>query len=177
MLHRFFTELETEKDRIIKSWDSDIEQDQNDPAVEAKWLDFLDDEAVDWFTNTFNFNSDEEKTYQELWKLTAPEIRLSHPMFKLPGNWHFESMLDALFNGDYVFVDLVQESETNGVLYYDPLAWPFGGSESLVALIESFGHTVTFDSWHKGPHRRRTVGWDYALAKRLVAAGKGFTLN
>lgn len=96
-------------------------------------------------------------------------------MFNVPGNWDFESMIDSLFNGEYVLVDLVRESEEFGVLYYDPWAGPFGGSESMVQLIESFGHTVTFDSWHQGPHHRRAIGWNYALAKQLVAAGKGFT--
>ena len=174
-LHRFFTALKSEKDQIIKSWDSDAEQDQYDPASEPKWLDFLDDEAVEWFANTFDYNSEEGKTYQQLWNLTEPEIRLSHPMFRPPGNWDFESMVDSLFNGEYTLVDLAQESETDGILYYDPWAGPFGGSESLVALIESFGHSVTFDSWHEDPHRRQPVGWNYALAKQLVAAGKGFT--
>ncbi len=63
----------------------------------------------------------------------------------------------------------------HGILYYDPWAGPFGGSECLVALIESFGNMVTYDSWHSGPHRRFTVGWDYELAKTLVSKGKGFT--
>ena len=96
-------------------------------------------------------------------------------MFQLPGKWDFESMIDALFNGEYIFVDLVKENEKQGVLYYDPWSGPFGGSESLVALIESFGRTVTFDSWHEGPHRRQISAWDYELAKQLVASGKGFT--
>ncbi len=172
-LQRFFRALKSEKDRIIARA-SDAEQDQYDPANDPKWIDFLDDDAIEWFTNTFDFNSEEGKIYQQLWDLTAPEIRLTHPMFNLPGNWDLESMLDSLFNGEYEFVDLLQDSETDGTLYYDPWAGPFGGSESMAALIESFGHTVIFDSWHEGPHCRQAVGWDYALAKRLVAAGTGF---
>jgi hypothetical protein len=80
----------------------------------------------------------------------------------------------ALFNGEYTLVDLILNDGSNGILYYDPWAFPFGGSESLVALIESFGHYVHFDSWHEGSHLRQIIGWDYSLAKNLVAKGQGF---
>ena len=145
-----------------------------DPAAEPHWIEFLDETALEWFADTFDYNSEEGKTFQQLWNLTSPEIRSSHEMFHLPGNWDFESMIDSLFNGEYAFVDLVKETKTSGVLYYAPWAGPFGGSESMVALIESFGNTVTFDSWHEGPHRRRISAWDYQLAKELVASGRGF---
>ncbi|NET50631.1 MAG: hypothetical protein F6K09_18455, partial [Merismopedia sp. SIO2A8] len=107
--------------------------------------------------------------------LTSPEVRLSHPMFHVPGNWDFESMLDSLFNGEYYFFDLVKETDITAVLYYDPWAGPFGSSEAIVEWIESFGHSVTFDSWLDGPHHRQTSAWDYELAKQLVAAEQGFT--
>ena len=61
-------------------------------------------------------------------------------------------MIESLLTGDYLFIDLVQESKEEGVLYYDPCGWPFGGTEAIAALIESFGHSVTFDSYHEGPH-------------------------
>jgi len=175
-LHRFFAALKSEKDRIITLPGSDAEQAQYDPVTDPKWLHFLDEEAIEWFTNIFDYNSEEGKTYQELWRLTAPEVRLSHPMFRPPGNWDFESMIGSLFNGEYALVDLVQESAAKGILFYDPWAAPFGGSEALVALVESFGHAVTFDSWHRGPHRRQWAGWDYKLAKQLVSEGKGFVM-
>ena len=50
---------------------------------------------------------------------------------------------------------------------------PFGGTESLVQLIESFGHTVTYDSWHEGPPKRAAISWEFELAKKLVEQGKG----
>lgn len=174
-LARMFDALKAEKDRIVASRDSDAPDDEYNPAQEPNWIEFLDEPAREWFADTFDYDSEERKTYQKLWDLTPPDIRLSHPMFQLPGNWDFESMIDALFRGEYVFISLVRESGETGVLYYDPWAQPFGGSESMVAFIESFGHYVTFDSWHRGPHRRQTGAWDYALAKQLVAAGKGFT--
>jgi hypothetical protein len=173
-LHQLFSVIKREKDLIFALWDSDDEKESYDPTEEPNWIEFLDDEAIEWFTNIFDFNGDEGLVYQELWQLTKPEIRCSHPMFNRPGNWDFESVLDSLFNGEYTLVDLILTDDSNGILYYDPWAFPFGGSEPLVALIESFGHYVHFDSWHEGSHHRQVIGWDYSLAKNLVAKGQGF---
>lgn len=170
---RMFHALKAEKDRIIASWDSDRPEDAYDPDAEPAWTDFLDAETQEWFADVFDYEGDEGKTYHALWNLTAPEFR-THSMFYPPGNWDLESVIGSLFDGEYAFMDLVKESDGRAVLYYDPWAHPFGGSDSMVAWIESFGHTVTFDSWHQGPHRRQTSTWDYGLAKVLVAAGKGF---
>lgn len=172
-LQNLFQALKSEKDKIIASWDDEAAA-QDDPSSKPDWNQFLDREAVAWFSDIFDYDSEEGQVYRKLWDLTSPAVRLEHPMFHLPGNWDFESMIDAIFHGEYALVSLVKESDSAGVFYYSPYAYPFGGSECLVALIESFGNTVTFDSWHQGPHRRHTVGWDYALAKRLVAARRGF---
>lgn len=172
-LSRMFVALKAEKDRIWARSTPEAEEDDYEPMFDPKWLELLDEPAIEWFADTFEFDSSEGETFQRLWNLTSPEVRRTHPMFQLPGNWNFEAMLDALFNGEYVLVDIVKETPTTGVLFYEPFAAPFGGSEGLVALVESFGHTIIFDSWHKGPHQRRTSAWDYQLAKELVAAGKG----
>ena len=146
-----------------------------DPVDRYQWQDYLDCQAIAWFKDAFDFNSEEGITYWKLWELTQPEIRLEHPFFKTPGNWHFESMLDAIFNGYYMLIDLIKEKDNRGCLYYQPTAYPFGGSDSLVELIKSFGHKITYNSRHK--HNRRVVKseWDYELAKKLVKQGIGFT--
>lgn len=169
-LRRFFLALKVEKDRFCLE---SCEETGMNPE-ELNWYQFLDLEAVEWFSDTFDFQSDEGKTYQKLCELTDPEVRWAHPMFTHPGHWDFDSLIEALFEGEYALIDLIQEEKMTGVLYYDPWAGPFGGTESLVELIESFGNTVTWDSWHEGPHHRRTVGWDFELAKKLVQAGQGF---
>lgn len=171
-LRRFFLALRTEKEKFLRARDSGAVEDW-DAASNPQWRALLTDEARQWFSNTFDFGSEEGRTYHQLWGLTSPEVRSSHPMFNTAGNWSLEDTLDAIFHGEYVLVDVIQEAEGHGVLYYDPWAGPFGGSESLVALVEAFGHQVTFDSWHNGPHRRKQIGWNYELAKQLVAEGRG----
>lgn len=174
-LRRFFLALKAEKDLNDQlAFGEETDEDQNDSHQVPDWYQFLDLEAIEWFSDTFDFQSDEGKTYQKLWDLTAPGIRLAHPMFSLPGHWDFDSLIEALFEGEYVLINLIQEETTKGVLYYDPWAAPFGGTEPLVELIESFGNTATFDSCEEGPPHRRIVGWDFELAKRLVLEGKGF---
>ena len=176
-LQKLFNKLK----KVKNDWMQDThlenknDRDYNDPVDSFPWQDYLDDAAIQWFANSFDYDSEEGIIYWKLWELTAPEIRLQHPFFKTPGNWHFESMLDAIFNGDYSLIDLVKEKEHQGCLYYSPHAYPFGGSDSLVELIRSFGNHITYDCWHKNSHPKRTTEWDYALAKKLVRLGIGFT--
>lgn len=66
------------------------------------WLSFLDEGAVKWFNDTFDYESEEGKIYSKLYQLTAPEIRSQHPIFHVGKNWDFESTLDTIFNGDYI---------------------------------------------------------------------------
>ena len=175
-LERLFGKIKSVKD----SWtDTYLEQksDANyqDPVDSFPWRDYLDEDAQQWFNNTFDFNNEEGIIYWKLWELTAPEIRLEHPFFKTPGNWYFESMLDAIFNGDYSLICLVKEKDSQGCLYYNPHAYPFGGSHSLVELISSFGNQVTYDSWHKKNSPILKSEWNLELAKVLVKQGVGFT--
>jgi hypothetical protein len=173
-LYQLFSAIKREKDPIFALWDSDKNKVSYDPTEELNWIEFLDDEAIEWFANTFDFSGEEGLVYQKLWDLTEPKIRLTHPMFNLPGNWDFESVIDSIFNCEYTLVDLIFKDDANGILYYDPWAFPFGGSESLVTLVESFGHSVHFDSYHAGSPYRKIIGWDYSLAKNLVEKGAGF---
>lgn len=176
-LQKFFRQLQEVKSNCVSQIDLQhkYHHDYSDPVDSFPWQDLLDDEAVKWFENCFDFDSEEGITYWKLWELTEPEVRLQHPFFKTPGNWNFESMLDAIFNGDYVLVDLVREDENRGCLYYEPRGYPFGGSDSLVELISAFGNLVTYDSWHKNNRPQRASAWDYELAKKLVRQGIGFS--
>ena len=145
-LKGLFDKLKSVKDSWIQ--DTYLTQKQSDsnykdPVDSFPWRDYLDEDAKKWFNNTFDFNNEEGIIYWKLWELTAPEIRLEHPFFKTPGNWYFESMLDAIFNGDYSLISLTKEKDNQGCLYYNPHAYPFGGSRSLIELISSFGNKVT----------------------------------
>jgi len=157
----------------------DLAEKQNslyqDPVDDYQWQDYLDDRAMAHFANTFDFNSEEGITYWKLWEITEPEIRLKHSFFKTPGNWHFESMIDAILNSYYILIDLIKEQENRGCLYYQPTAYPFGGSDSLVELIKSFGNEVTYNSRYKQIKPIIESSWDYELAKNLVKQKIGFT--
>ena len=161
------------QDVYLEQKQADI--DYQDPVDSFPWRDYLDKQAEEWFSNTFDFNNEEGIIYWKLWELTDPEIRLEHPFFKTPGNWYFESVLDAIFNGDYSLIALVKEKEEQGCLYYNPHAYPFGGSRSLVELISSFGNQVTYDSWHKKNSPIPKSEWNLELAKILVRKKIGFT--
>ncbi|NQX85448.1 MAG: hypothetical protein HRT67_06025 [Flavobacteriaceae bacterium] len=92
-------------------------------------------------------------------------------MFNTADNWSLDSMIYVIFQGDYELIK-IEKSNDNGTLYYNPVGIPFGGTESLVQLIESFGNTVTYDSWHEGTHKRAEIAWDFEVAKKLVEKEK-----
>lgn len=177
-LRQIFLKLKEVKDEFCKDINLEDKQSNSsykDPVDDYQWKDYLDEKAIAWFANTFDFNSQEGIVYWQLWELTQPEIRLEHPFFKTPGNWYFESMIDAIFNGYYSLIDLVKEKNNQGCLYYQPTAYPFGGSDSLMELIRSFGNKITYNSRHKLNSPIIESEWDYELAKKLVEQKIGFT--
>lgn len=60
-LSRLIFAIKAEKDRIIASWGSD----ESDPVRERNWVELLDEPAVEWFANTFDFDSEEGKNVPE----------------------------------------------------------------------------------------------------------------
>ena len=176
-LQKIFLKLKEVKNDWIQNGNSKQEKtnlDYRDPLEDIDWYSYLDNYAIAWFEDAFDYNSLEGQIYWRVWELTQPEIRLQHPFFKTPGNWDFESMLDAIFNGDYLLIDLVKEKDNRGILYYNPLGYPFGGSDSLIELIRAFGNQIIYDLWHKGIPIRKSE-WNYELARKLVLKGIGFT--
>ncbi len=174
-LQRMFNKLREVKNAWMQNYQSESDDlDFNDPVDDFPWRNYLDKEAHEWFDNDFDYESEEGKIYWQLWDLTEPKIRLEHPFFQTPGNWHFESMLECIFIGDYDLIDLIKEESNRGCLYYDPHGHPFGGSDSLIELIRSFGNQLIYDSWNEITSVRKSK-WNYELAKKLVAQGIGFT--
>lgn len=169
-LEVFFNKLKEEKDKFLLT--------EIEPSCEIEdWIDYLDADAKEWFNKIeLKPNSEQLKIYNKLWRLTKPEIRIKHPMFNTADNWSLDSMVDAIFQGNYELVK-IESDESKGTLYYNPDGMPFGGTESLVQLIESFGNRVTFDYWHQGPHKRQEIGWDFELAKSLVEQEKGIEIS
>lgn len=64
--------------------------------------------------------------------------------------WDIEDILDCVLSGEYELFDVKPLDSGTAILEYDPLAFPFGGTDPLKALIEAFGFVVTRDSFHDG---------------------------
>lgn len=165
-LEILFQRIKEEKEKYYETGD--------EPSSEIEdWIKYLDNGAKEWFNKiVFKPNSEQRKIYDQLWKLSKPEIRIKHPMFNTGDSWRLDSMIYVIFEGDYELIK-IEKTENKGILFYNPRGAPFGGTESLVYLIESFGNKVTYDYWHEGPHLRPEIGWDFELAKQLVEKGKG----
>jgi hypothetical protein len=130
---KMFEKLKEVKNDWMVFCDSEKEESNlnyQDPIEDFDWYSYLDKKAIAWFKNTFDYQSKKGQIYRQLRILTHYEYRL-HPFSRTPGNWDFESMLDSIFSKDYVLVDLLQEKNNRGCLYYDPHGFPFGGSDSL----------------------------------------------
>ncbi|MBC8142095.1 MAG: hypothetical protein H7Y38_11720 [Armatimonadetes bacterium] len=69
---------------------------------------------------------------------------------------------------DYRLKKLFRVGEDTGVLTYYPNGFPFGGSWALVALIEGFGHKVTYDLYNAGTPPKRLAGWNVDKATTLL---------
>jgi hypothetical protein len=65
------------------------------------------------------------------------------------GNWSLDDILDCMLSAEYELLD-VAFSDSTGRLLYDPLAFPFGGTDPLKALVEITGLHVTGDSFYDG---------------------------
>jgi hypothetical protein len=71
------------------------------------------------------------------WAATPVAVRTSAAM--VCPQWDLGSMYEAIWDGEYELVDIVQE----GLRYFlaiNPEAYPYGGISCFVALLESFGH-------------------------------------
>lgn len=72
-------------------------------------------------------------------------------------HWQIEDILDSMLCGEYQLLD-VEFSDGRGRLLYDPLAFPFGGTDPIKALVEVFGFRVTRDSFHDGYAEWKAAG-------------------
>lgn len=106
----------------------------------------------------WNPTTKEQAQWDEEWFATPLPMRHS-PEMVLP-QWHLESMLDAFWNGDYQFVDIVEEAGKH-YLTFDPNGYPYGGTGSMVAFVECFGHRIVGveDGTGYVEHIARTEFW------------------
>lgn len=111
-------------------------KDSDEPADESQLLAFLTDGERSYFSN---HTPDEKAEWNEYW-FSTPLPKRHSPEMLIP-QWDFASMLDAFWNGDYDLI-AIQPRATRHVLEFNPHGYPYGGTGSLVALVECFGHRV-----------------------------------
>ena len=111
-------------------------KDSGEPADESQLLAYLTDGERSYFSN---LTPEEVAEWNEYWFSTPLTKRHSPEM--LTPQWDFASMLDAFWNGDYDLI-AIQPRATRHVLEFNPHGYPYGGTGSLVALVECFGHQV-----------------------------------
>ncbi len=73
-LRRLFSALKEEKNRIVRSWDSNDEEDRYDPTDEPNWHVLLDEQAVEWFADNFDNDAPRATVSPLMWKRKRNEI-------------------------------------------------------------------------------------------------------
>ena len=125
---------------------------------EEDWLLYFDDAALGHFW----WPAAAERRAYWLRRQMAPLVEAFRDEPQEP--WEFVTMIDAIYSGDYELVSCVLTSPSTGRLEFYPYGWPFGGTESLHALVEAFGFEVLHDSYHRM--------WDnFPQADRVQADG------
>jgi hypothetical protein len=111
-------------------------KESDEPVNASALVGYLTEQERAYFWNP---TPEEQAQWNGEWFSTPLPKRHSAEMV-LP-QWHLESMLDALWNGDYNFVGVVCEDGRHFVAF-NPYGFPYGGTGSIVALVECFGHRV-----------------------------------
>ncbi|WKE66660.1 hypothetical protein PVT67_05290 [Gallaecimonas kandeliae] len=112
------------------------EKDSSEEPNEEKLSAFL---SVEEKSHFWSPSEEEQKEWQNFWSSTSVEVRIS-PKMPLPP-WDLESMYEAFWNGDYDLISISKESEDYHLNFY-PHGYPYGGTDSMVALVKCFGHSI-----------------------------------
>ncbi|PCE26243.1 hypothetical protein BWP39_17115 [Paraburkholderia acidicola] len=111
-------------------------KDSDEPADESQLSASLTEAERAYFPN---LTAEEMAEWNEYW-FSTPLPKRHSPEMSTPG-WDFASMLDAFWNGDYDLIAILPRA-TRHVLEFNPHGYPYGGTGSLVAMVECFGHQV-----------------------------------
>ena len=114
-----------------------VAKENDDWKDDTYWLAFFDDTARAHFW----WPTEEElKDWERRWFSTPVETRFTDPSLRM--GWDFGSMIEAFRNGEYDFVACRRTSGSRARIEFDPHADPYGGTGSMRALVEAFGHRV-----------------------------------
>jgi hypothetical protein len=118
-----------------------------------EWQRHVDEKVRSYFWEP---TPQELKAWEKEWFSTPVAYR--HQMQTVP--WSFGSLLEALKHGEFLIVGL-QISGEEAKLVFEPLAYPYGGVNSLIAVTEAFGQKVVgfdegtgFTPYKKLPNKR-----------------------
>ena len=114
---------------------------KNQSAIDAddeSWRMYFDDDALSHFWNP---TPEELADWTRRWQATPVEKRFTDPSLETP--WDFGSMIEAFHNGECNFLRVTRISENAGALQFEALAFPYGGTGCMRALVECFGGIVT----------------------------------
>jgi hypothetical protein len=142
-LSRVFEVLRQEK---LKLPQEDIQK--RDIMIE-KFIDDIFDLFDEQSLHHFWWPSNEEvNDHVKRWQASPISQRFTDPTLKTP--WDFSSMIDSLLTGEYELLSCTLLTSTLGLLTFSPYSLPYGGSDAMKALIQSFDCEIIGEETEEG---------------------------
>ncbi|MCP5395877.1 MAG: hypothetical protein H6918_03940 [Sphingomonadaceae bacterium] len=129
--HAAFDRLQSVVSELGRQKDSECQQD------DEFWLRYFleGDRKEFWWPS-----ESEAEMWNTFWFSTPVEQRLSFAMPTPP--WDFGSMVEVILTSEYDLVGVRMLDDGIGRLEIDPHGFPYGGIDSLRALVRAFGHRI-----------------------------------
>lgn len=143
VLCRAFEILKQEKLHLLAATfeEENAETENNQEQTLQKLVDIMFDVFDEQALSHFWCPSRQERdAYCKQWRVLPEPQRFTDST--LNPHWDFESMIDSFLNGEYELVSCSLWTPDTGVLEFFPLAFPYGGTGCMKALIEAFDFRV-----------------------------------
>jgi len=120
----------------------------------SSWAERLQDRAK----AHFHWPTEKEQLEWAAMRANHPII-ITQPEDALGQRWDFGSFLDAIESGEYSLLEIAQTSPNTAELRIDPEAYPYGGIEVFIALVEAHGmHILGVNEYGKYQDRAELTG-------------------
>ncbi len=116
------------------------DKDAENIGDDEQYLTLFDEEARKYFRWS---TPEEDAAWAKEWFATPIETRWTDP--SLQRGWDFGSMIEAFRNGEYTLLSCEMIGLNVARLNFYALAYPYGGTGCMQALVESFGFKVFND--------------------------------
>jgi hypothetical protein len=103
-----------------------------------EWRALFDSESLSHFWWPTN---EELDAFTKKWEAMPWQERATSP--ELQTSWDFDSMIDAFKDGEYELQSCRMVAPDKARFEFFALAWPYGGTACMKALLEAFGFKVT----------------------------------